>query len=120
VGLTKTCFALNSGISVLHDQILTSLRNKVRQLEENELFEQMLLRGSQAALELQPSTTDIDVLMQSMMVTPQSNTVGQSSHRPVNVTVNGNESRYERGTEETMGTKAGKRSRNGSSRNLVA
>jgi hypothetical protein len=92
------------------------LQSEVRQLEENELFEQMLLRGSQAALEQQPSTTDIDTLMRSMMVTPQNSTVTSQSnrHHTVNVTnspwsMNGYKSRYEQGTGET---KIGKRSRN--------
>lgn len=44
-----------------------NLRRAVAQLDENELFEQTLRRGSQAALEIQPSTNDINTLMQSMM-----------------------------------------------------
>lgn len=51
----------------LFEGIMTSLRAEVAQLQENELFEQILLRGSKAALETQPSTNDIDVLMRSMM-----------------------------------------------------
>jgi hypothetical protein len=125
-------FALNSDMLVLYDHIITCLQREVRQVEENELFEQMLLRGSQAALERQPSTTDIDALMRGMMLTPQNSTmaIGPQSnrHHAANITsgpwsVNGYESRYERGTGETIltsGIKVGKRSRNGSSRNLVA
>ena len=45
-----------------------NLRQAVAQLEENELFEQTIRRGSQAALQIQPSTNDIDTLMRSMMV----------------------------------------------------
>ncbi|KDR83102.1 hypothetical protein GALMADRAFT_221072 [Galerina marginata CBS 339.88] len=52
---------------VLFDRIMTSLRAEVAQLQENELFEQIILRGSKAALETQPSTNDIDALMRSMM-----------------------------------------------------
>ncbi|KAF8157891.1 hypothetical protein B0H34DRAFT_629318, partial [Crassisporium funariophilum] len=52
---------------VLHDRVMLSLRAAVAQLEENELFEQALLRGSQAGLETQPSTNDVDVLLRSMM-----------------------------------------------------
>jgi hypothetical protein len=104
------------------------MRSKIRQLEENELFEQMLLRGSQAGLERQPTTTDIDVLMRSMMVSPPSTTAIAPPPNATGVTkgpwsVNGYESRYERGTGTanlTSGIKAGKRSRNGSSRKLVA
>lgn len=111
----------------MYDHIITSLRSEVHQLEENELFEQMLLRGSQAALERQPSTTDIDALMQSMMVTPQHTTIGPQPNRHLvtNIT-NGpwSVNRYEsRGTGETIltsGIKVGKRSRNGSSRNFAA
>jgi hypothetical protein len=114
----------------MYDHILTLLRSEVRQLEEDELFEQMLLRGSQAGLERQPVTTDIDALLRSMMITPQNNAIGSqpSRHHSDNIasgpwSVNGYESQHERGAGETIltsGIKAGKRSRNGSSRNLVA
>jgi hypothetical protein len=112
----------------MFDHILTLLRSEVRQLEENELFEQMLLRGSQAGLDRQPITSDIDALMRSMMVTPQNNVIGtQPSHPSATVasgpwSANGYEARHERAGETilTSGIKAGKRSRNGSSRNLVA
>ena len=53
--------------TVLYDQVMGNLRQAVAQLEENELFEQTLRRGSQAALQIQPSTNDIDALMRSMM-----------------------------------------------------
>lgn len=54
-------------ISVIHEQILRSLRYQVHLLEEDELFEQTLLRGSQVALAPQPESSDIDALMRSMM-----------------------------------------------------
>lgn len=110
------------------DEILASLRHEVQELEDNELFEQTLLRGSQAALEQQPSTNDIDALMRSMMVTPS--VVGQTrqqstwnndtetTNRPW--APNGYGSHYDRSTDISFlnsGVKAGKRSRNGSSRN---
>ncbi|GLB38632.1 hypothetical protein LshimejAT787_0504970 [Lyophyllum shimeji] len=60
----------------LYMQVMVNLHGVVQNLEENELFEQTLLRGSQAALEPQPSTTDIDALMRSMMVTPKPSTSG--------------------------------------------
>ena len=68
-------FPLNSGLlndfsfyrTVLYDHVMGNLRQAVAQLEENELFEQTLRRGSQAALQIQPSTNDIDALMRSMM-----------------------------------------------------
>jgi hypothetical protein len=46
---------------------MRNLRQKVHELEEDELFERTLLRGSQAGLEPQPSSGDIDVIMRSMM-----------------------------------------------------
>ena len=113
---------------------MACLRNEVRQLEENELFERTLLRGSQVALEELPSTADIDALMRSMMVAPQSNTVmpyvRQQADRnnPTGVTsgpwsVNGHDPWHVKEVGKiivTSGIKAGKRRRNGSSRNLVA
>lgn len=53
--------------TVLYDHVMGNLRQAVAQLEENELFEQTLRRGSRAALQIQPSTNDIDTLMRSMM-----------------------------------------------------
>ncbi|KAF5382446.1 hypothetical protein D9615_002717 [Tricholomella constricta] len=58
----------------LYERVMANLYRAVRSLEDNELFERTLLRGSQAALEPQPSTTDIDTLMRSMMVVPQPST----------------------------------------------
>lgn len=58
---------LSFSIVVLYDHVMGNLRQAVAQLEENELFEQTLRRGSQAALQIQPSTNDIDTLMRSMM-----------------------------------------------------
>lgn len=49
------------------DAILHNLRLHIKKLEENEIFERTLLRGSQAALEPQPTTTDVDLLMKGMM-----------------------------------------------------
>ncbi|KAF7980629.1 hypothetical protein HWV62_37426 [Athelia sp. TMB] len=51
----------------IHEQIMRSLRYQVHLLEDDELFEQTLLRGSQAALAAQPESSDIDALMRSMM-----------------------------------------------------
>ncbi|KII86677.1 hypothetical protein PLICRDRAFT_43320 [Plicaturopsis crispa FD-325 SS-3] len=51
----------------LHRRIMVSLRQRVAELEENELFEQTLLRGSRAALEQQPTSNDIDTIMRSML-----------------------------------------------------
>ncbi|KAG5645984.1 hypothetical protein DXG03_004585 [Asterophora parasitica] len=112
----------------LYERIMTSLRLVVRDLEDNELFERTLLKGSQAALEQQPSTNDIDALMRSMMVapTPQSSINGIASGRgrsDSRVTsgpwaVNGNGKGVEHDESLlTTGVTPGKRSRNGSRRN---
>ena len=61
---------------------MTNLRQAVAQLDENEMFEQTLRRGSQAALEIQPSTNDIDALMRSMMG-PSMNIAGGRPHMGV-------------------------------------
>ncbi|KIY46748.1 hypothetical protein FISHEDRAFT_25095, partial [Fistulina hepatica ATCC 64428] len=53
--------------------VQNNLRRMVQELEENELFEQTLLRGPERAIdeiEVQPSASDIDVLMRNMMVVP--------------------------------------------------
>jgi len=117
----------------LYEQVMANLHAAVQNLEDNELFEQTLLRGSQAALEPQPSTTDIDLLMRSMMVAPQRSTNvaetgharGRSDGRGSGVTngtvaINGREVQNDAaagGTLLTTGVTPGKRSRNGSRRN---
>ncbi|KAF5318191.1 hypothetical protein D9619_012152 [Psilocybe cf. subviscida] len=53
----------------LYTQAMHNLRLEVAKLREDEIFDQILLRGSRAALEVQPSTDDIDELMRSMMGT---------------------------------------------------
>jgi len=52
---------------VMAERIVRNLRMKVEELEENELFEQTMLRGSQAGLEEQTIPKDIDAIMLSMM-----------------------------------------------------
>ncbi|KAG6844037.1 hypothetical protein H0H87_010361 [Tephrocybe sp. NHM501043] len=111
----------------LFQQVLTNLHEMVHNLEDNELFERTLLRGSQAALEPLPSTNDIDSLMRSMMVIspPSGNathevnlTRGRSNSRAADIThgpwvANGHES----GGDHNGSMLPGKRSRNGSRRN---
>lgn len=94
---------------------MRKLRRAVQDLEENELFEQTLLRGSRIALEEQPSTNDIDSIMRSMMPgsnatnanTAQAQYTSQNAHitdGPWNQT----ESRYEfGGGMETLSTGSG-------------
>lgn len=104
---------------VRFNEALAFLRREVQELEDNELFEQTLLRGSQATLEQQPGTSDIDALMRSMMVAPSVARQQQSTWNDTETTnrtwtPNGY---YERSTDLPSGVKAGKRSRNGSRRN---
>ncbi|KAJ7637608.1 hypothetical protein DFH06DRAFT_647355 [Mycena polygramma] len=52
---------------LLFERVVRDLRTKVEELEENELFEQTMLRGSQAGFEEVTIPKDIDSLMRSMM-----------------------------------------------------
>lgn len=52
----------------MFEVVMKRLRDRVKQLEDDELFEQMLLRGTQVGLE-QPSSDDIDGIMRSLMST---------------------------------------------------
>ncbi|KAH0585926.1 hypothetical protein J132_00584 [Termitomyces sp. J132] len=115
----------------LFEDVLARLHQTVHDLEDNELFDRTLLRGSQAALEPLPSTNDIDALMRSMMVTPQPSvnvpqpnpTRGRSGSRTDGIlhgpwAVNGHEAQAEtNGSLLSTGIVPGKRSRNGSRRN---
>jgi hypothetical protein len=52
---------------------MANLRKEVRRLEEDELFEQTILRGSEIEQqEQQPSSGDIDAIMKSIMDPPVS------------------------------------------------
>lgn len=53
-----------------YEQVMRSLRWEVQQLQENELFEQILLRGSQIGAEIQPSTENVDTILKSIMPPP--------------------------------------------------
>lgn len=68
-----------NGSLAMVEKILKNLRAKIKQLEEDEMFEQTLLRGSQVGLETKPSTNDIDSLMKSMMGTGMSLTEGPNA-----------------------------------------
>ncbi|PSR70554.1 hypothetical protein PHLCEN_2v13593 [Hermanssonia centrifuga] len=57
--------------SELFEQVMDNLRREVRLLQENDLFEQTVLRGSLVTDEQQPSS-DIDAIMRSMMGPPTS------------------------------------------------
>jgi hypothetical protein len=52
---------------VLFDEILRGLRQRVQALEEDEIFQQTLMRGSQVGKEPLPSADNIDTLIQDMM-----------------------------------------------------
>jgi len=64
---------------VLFERVVRSLRMRVEELEENELFEQTMLRGSQAGLEEQSIPKDIDALMLSMMTASSAPVAADSS-----------------------------------------
>ena len=49
--------------------VMANLQHEVRLLEENNMFEQTVLRGSLVTEELHPSS-DIDAIMRSMMAPP--------------------------------------------------
>jgi len=72
----------------IHEQILRSLRYHIHQYEQNELFEQTLLaRGNgevALSLEHQPTSTEIDMLMRSMM-SLGSPTMGNTSGKDDNI-----------------------------------
>jgi len=51
----------------IFEHVMINLRKEVRKLEEDELFERTVLRGSQVAQEPHPSSDDIDTIMRSMM-----------------------------------------------------
>ncbi|CAK5272141.1 unnamed protein product [Mycena citricolor] len=54
----------------LSERIIRELRAKVTEIEDNELFEQTMLRGSQAGIEQYTIPTDVDAVMLSMMPQP--------------------------------------------------
>ena len=78
VGLRKLMRFLYA--SDIFERIMTSLRNEVAKLQDDELFDEILRRGSKAALETQPTTNDIDVLMRSMMGPAMNINLGQGSN----------------------------------------
>ena len=46
---------------------MDNLRNAVKKLQEEELYEQIMLRGTQITDVQQPSSNNIDAIMQSIM-----------------------------------------------------
>ena len=60
---------------------MVNLRREVSKLQEDELFDQILLRGSRAALQPQPTTSDIDTILKSMMA--PSFTISERKDRPI-------------------------------------
>jgi hypothetical protein len=95
---------------------MSNLRQAVAQLEENELFEQTLRRGSQAALQIQPSTNDIDTLMRSMMDS-SINITADRPHMGVSIAPVPLVRDRSGATTTISESTVGKRSRNGTSRN---
>ncbi|CAL1712930.1 unnamed protein product [Somion occarium] len=58
----------------MHRTVMENLRNAVRKLQEDELYEQIMLRGTQVTNVQQPSSNNIDVIMQSIMGPPTTST----------------------------------------------
>jgi len=121
------------------EKIIKNLRTEIRKLEEDELFEQTILRGSQVGLETRPSTNDIDVLMKSMMNLDMSLSEGSTGKivgrvmdetlldGPWNIQIPNQSMSYEgnpgaAGMESVLGgtttSTVGKRSRSGKSRKV--
>ncbi|KAJ7022725.1 hypothetical protein C8F04DRAFT_1137137 [Mycena alexandri] len=98
---------------VLSERIVRNLRMKVEELEENELFERTMLRGSQAGLEEQTIPKDVDALIFGMMGSPASrgpsaaNADATIAEGPWNQTGN----RYEGGAASQKRTKGKGKSR---------
>ena len=67
--------------SELHTIVMANLRQEVSKLQEDELFDQILLRGSRAALQPQSTTSDIDTILKSMMA--PSFAISERQDRPI-------------------------------------
>ncbi|KZT64282.1 hypothetical protein DAEQUDRAFT_634621, partial [Daedalea quercina L-15889] len=65
----------------MFEVVMKKLRDRVKQLEDDELFEQMLLRGTQVGLE-QPSSDDVDGIMRSLMNTSVDASHSAKSYAP--------------------------------------
>jgi hypothetical protein len=120
---------------VLHDRVMASLRSAVANIQEHFIYDQILERGSMAAIEEQGESNDIDALMRSMMGPSMNITAGNNGRRPSTTTntpamTNGPWNNFGRPSESERrasllptndvmlsGTTVGKRSRNGTSRN---
>ncbi|KAF5311588.1 hypothetical protein D9611_009487 [Ephemerocybe angulata] len=51
----------------LFERIMNNLRGEIKRLEDEEIYERALMKGSQIGLEHQAPTSDIDKIMRSMM-----------------------------------------------------
>jgi hypothetical protein len=58
---------LLSRVTALFERIVRNLRDEIRRLDDEEIYERAMFRGSQIGLEVQPPTSDIDKIMRSMM-----------------------------------------------------
>ena len=63
------CLEYTHSLLVLHLRVMQHLRNAVRHLQADALFEQTLERGTVITEERMPSSSDIDSILQSMMGT---------------------------------------------------
>ncbi|EAU86181.1 hypothetical protein CC1G_03392 [Coprinopsis cinerea okayama7 len=67
----------------LFEKILQNLRAEIKRLDDEEIYERALLKGSQIGLEIQAPTTDIDKIMRSMMGSALSLGAPDRVQRPV-------------------------------------
>ncbi|TFK27546.1 hypothetical protein FA15DRAFT_666221 [Coprinopsis marcescibilis] len=51
----------------LFESIIRNLRTEIKRLDDEEIYERTMFKGSQIGLEAQPPTSDIDKIMRSMM-----------------------------------------------------
>jgi len=108
----------------LYEKVIHSLQKRVRELEENELFEQTLLRGSRIALERQPTSDNIDTLMHGLMANSadfeQSDARGKVLDGPwLSGTNTNNPSENEESTQTSSATDARDKKGKGRSRKLI-
>ncbi|KAJ2926307.1 hypothetical protein H1R20_g10787, partial [Candolleomyces eurysporus] len=65
----------------LFERILANLRAEMKRLDEEEIYERAMMKGSQIGLEYQAPTTDIDRIMRSMMSPGFTLTPSSSQHQ---------------------------------------
>ncbi|KAG1742339.1 uncharacterized protein EDB91DRAFT_1247730 [Suillus paluster] len=69
---------------LLFEAILRGFRQRVQQLEEDEIFQQTVINGSQIGMEQLPSADNVDTLIQNMMGTSIGNGASHVQDGPWN------------------------------------